>query len=148
MSSYYSEPALSLDAAAPGSALPPLTKRPSPVDVVLFAAAIRNYHRLHYDQAYTSEQGIDDVIVPGFMLGNWCVEAASRAFGVPVTIRRLTFKNVAVAYVDRTFVVAGEVQSVDGVDGSHRVVRCRFQIRDDDDRLVTTGEVEVACAEA
>ena len=103
MSSYCSEPSLSVADARPGKRLARLTKRPTHVDVVLFCAAIRNFHRFHYDQAYTRAHGMEEVIVPGFLMGNWCIEAATRAFGEPVHIRRLRFKNIAVAPVGGGF---------------------------------------------
>ena len=143
MSSYYSEPALSIDTAAPGDRLALLVKRPTQVDVVLFCAAIRNFHRFHYDQDYTRAQGMNGLIVPGFMMGNWCLEAASRAFGKPVHIRRLTFKNTAVAPVGGSYAVHGHVISIEADEAAGRLVHCGFEVVGEDDRSVTTGAVHL-----
>ena len=145
MNSYSSDPALSIDAARPGDALAPLIKRPTQVEVVLFCAAIRNYHRYHYDRVYTRGQGIDDIIVPGFLLGNWCIEAASRGFGEPVHIHRLKFRNMAMAYVGGSFAIEGRVDAVDDGNG-RRIVSCRIEVSDDAGRLVTSGRVDVTKA--
>lgn len=146
MSSYSSDPALSINAARPGDVLTPLIKRPTSVDVVLFCAAIRNYHRYHYDQAYTRSQGIDGIIVPGFLMGNWCIEAASRGFGEPVHIRRLKFRNMAVAPVGDSYRVEGRVASIEAGEAGERCVICRFDVLGDDVRVVTTAEVTVTAA--
>ena len=146
MSSYSSEHSVALDKVAPGARLAPLIKRPTPVDVVMFCAAIRNFHRFHFDQAFTQAKGIGDLIVPGFLMGNWCIEAASRAFSEPVHIRRLRFKNIAVAPVGGIFTIEGEVASVGEGETAEAVVCCRFDVRDQQNRVVTTGEVEVTGA--
>ncbi len=148
MSSYCSKPALSIDTAGPGDVLAPLTKRPSGVDVVLFCAAIRNFHRFHYDQDYTRAQGMGDLIVPGFMMGNWCIEAASRGFDEPVHVRRLRFKNLAVAPIGGSYLVNGKVVSIGADEAEHRLINCQFDVLGDDDRLVTTGQVDLVAAEA
>ncbi|MDA4844395.1 hypothetical protein [Hoeflea poritis] len=139
MNSYYSEPALSVGTAAAGDRLAPLVKRPTQVDVVLFCAAIRNFHRFHYDQDYTRAQGMNDLIVPGFMMGNWCLEAASRAFGEPVHIRRLTFKNTAAAPIGGSYAIHGHVVSVETNEAAGRIVHCGFEVIGGGDRPVTTG---------
>lgn len=147
MNSYSSDSALLTNTARPGDVLAPLIKRPTSVDVVLFCAAIRNYHRYHYDQAYTRSQGIDDIIVPGFLMGNWCIEAASRGFDEPVHIRRLRFKNMAVAPVGVVYAVNGQVASIDGDEAGGRCISCHFNVLGDDVRLVTTAEVTVTAAQ-
>lgn len=146
MNSYSSERALPIDAAGPGDALAPLIKRPTRVDVVLFCAAIRNYHRYHYDQAYTRSQGLDGIIVPGFLMGNWCIEAASRGFDEPVHIRRLRFRNMAAALVGGSYRVEGRVVSIEADEAGSRLVHCRFEVMDDDDRVMTTGAVHLMSA--
>lgn len=146
MNSYCSEAALSIDTAKPGDALVTLVKHPTSVDVVMFCAAIRNYHRYHYDHAYTRSQGIDGIIVPGFLMGNWCIEAASRGFDTPVHIRRLRFRNTAVAPVGGTYSIEGRVVSIESDEAGNRLVHCRFEVAGDDGQVVTTGAVDVVPA--
>lgn len=147
MNSYCSDAALSIDRARPGDRLAPLIKQPTGVDVVLFCAAIRNYHRYHYDHVYTRSHGIDGIIVPGFLLGNWCIEAAARGFREPVHIRQLRFKNKAVAPVGDSYRVEGRVVSIEADEAGGRCISCRFDVLGDDVRLVTTAEVTVTAAQ-
>ncbi len=148
MNSYCSDSALTIDTAKPGDALVRLVKHPTSVDVVMFCAAIRNYHRYHYDHAYARSQEIDGIIVPGFLMGNWCIEAASRAFNAPVHIRRLRFRNTAVAAVGGTYSIEGCVVSIDADEAGGRLVHCRFEVKGDDGRVVTTGTVQLMPAAA
>lgn len=111
-----------------------LKKRPNEVDIVRFCAAIRNFHRFHYDRAFTAEQGIDGIIVPGFLMGNWCIEAVTRAFEPGVEVCRLKFRNTRTTPVAVDYLVAGEVTSVS--QDNPQVIQCSLEVR-----RQTTGQV-------
>ena len=143
---YCSDKPLSLDRVRVGTRLPTLTKCPSQVEVVLFCAAIRNFHRLHYDQAFTEEQGFDSVIVPGFLMGNWCLEAATRAFGPEAEVCRIKFKNTAVAPVDVAYTIEGSVTSTGKQDDGRSLVTCGFTVTGPNADVVTLGTVDIRLA--
>ena len=129
-----------------GTRLPTLTKCPSQVEVVLFCAAIRNFHRLHFDQAFTEEQGFDGVIVPGFLMGNWCLEAATRAFGPEAEVCRLKFKNTAVAPVGVAYTIEGSVTSVGKQDDGRSLITCGFTVAGPSAEVVTLSTVDIRLA--
>ena len=139
---YYFEAPLSARTVAAGLRLQTLTRAPSRVEVVLFCAAIRNFHRLHYDDAYTHAQGIRDVIVPGFLMGNWCLEAVSRTLGPGWDIRKLKFRNTGLAYVGDTFIIDGEVSEVSRDASGHVLARCEVSVTSSDEQTVTSAQVE------
>ncbi len=142
MSKYYSENALAFATTRVGDRLATLEKRPNEVDVVRFCAAIRNFHRFHYDRSFTAEQGIPGIIVPGFLIGNWCIEAVSRAFRPGTEISSLKFRNSKVAPVGDDYIVLGEVSSV--IKTEPRAVFCSLEVkRQATGELVTTGLVGI-----
>ena len=142
MNKYYSDTPLRFDSVEVGDKLAPLTKRPSEVDVVRFCAAIRNFHRFHYDRDFTAEQGIETLLVPGFLSGNWCIEAASRAFAPGTEIARLEFRNTTMAPIAEDYLIEGEVAAVGS--GSPKTVTCRLEVkRQATGETVTTGVVGI-----
>ena len=142
MNKYYSDSAIALDSVRVGDKLATLEKHPNEVDVVRFCAAIRNFHRFHYDRAFTARQGIDGIIVPGFMTGNWCIEAVTRSFEPGVEVCRLKFRNTRMAPVAEGYVVVGEVTSVSQSDP--QVIQCGLEVRRQaTGEVVTTGVVGV-----
>lgn len=143
MNKYYSETALSAERIAVGARLMPLVKSPTRVGVVLFCAAIRNFHRLHYDLPYTQAQNIRDVIVPGFLMGNWCVEAVTRSLMPGAEIRRLKFKNTRMAFVEDSFRIEGTVVAYDAGAEGGPLARCDLTVTDSAGEVVTTGTVDV-----
>ena len=142
MNKYYSDSAIPLTSVRVGDRLATLKKHPNEVDVVRFCAAIRNFHRFHYDQAFTAEQGMDGIIVPGFLTGNWCIEAVTRAFEPGLEVCRLKFRNTRAAPVAEDYVVVGEVTSVS--QGDPQVIQCSLEVRRQaTEEVVTTGVVDV-----
>lgn len=144
MNRYSSDPALEFAALKGGEALCPLEKRPDTVGVMLFCASIRNLHRLHFDADFARAQGFDGLIVPGFMTGNWCAEAAMRAFTADVRVARLRFRNTKVAYIGATYRILGSVAHVERTgDGAPRVT-CRMEVLTPAQDVVTRADVTLA----
>lgn len=140
MNKYYSSPQLSILNAVEGDALPSLNKHPSQVDVVRFCAAIRNFHRFHYDQEFTSRHGLADIIVPGFLIGSWCIEIVSRSFGPGVEISKLKFRNTSAAPISDDYVIEGRIET--RVNQSS--VLCALEVRQvSSGEIVTTATVGV-----
>ncbi|WP_280460727.1 hypothetical protein [Nocardia carnea] len=91
------------------------TVTPDPVALFCFSAATWNPHRIHYDADYArTVEGYPDVLVPGPMLGAWLLELADAwASAKGLIVADIEYRNIAPAYVDRTFVVGGR-QTVSG----------------------------------
>lgn len=143
MSRYYSDGALNPATARAGDPLPPLRKAPNEVDVVRFCAAIRNFHRFHYDQAFMDAKGQGRIIVPGFMLGNWCIEAATRGIAAPASVCGLTFRNTRMAPIGGAFDMVGTLEDVTGED-----LQCRVNVvAEDSGHVVTTATVRLQVTE-
>ena len=148
MSKYYSDRALDFGALEGGEALCPLEKQPSNVGVMLYCASIRNFHRLHFDADFAREQGFDGLIVPGFMIGNWCAEAATRSFAADLRVARLRFRNAKVAYIGMSYRVIGSVAQVDRrAEGAPRA-KCSIEVLTPEQEVVTHAEVTVVARAA
>ncbi len=140
MSKYCSDAALSLATLKGGDNLPPLHKSPTEVDVVRFCAAIRNFHRFHYDQAFMEAKGQGKIIIPGFMLGHWCIEAATRGISQAVTVTGLKFRNTRMAPIGGRYEVRGAVESCNTQDLS-----CTLDVMDlQDGASVTHATVRLS----
>ena len=142
MSRYFSERPFLPGGVATGDRLAAVTKSPSRVEVVLFCAAIRNFHRLHYDETYARAQGFSDLIVPGFLMGNWCIEVVTRSFDASWRIGRLKFRNTGLAYIGETFTVDGTVTSVTMGGDGRSVAACEIAVKNEAGQTVTTGSVD------
>nr|WP_306265450.1 hypothetical protein [Pararhizobium sp. IMCC3301] len=142
MNRYFSKSPLKFGSASVGDRLETLTKRPNQVDVVRFCSAIRNFHRFHYDQEFTVSKGNHGIIVPGFLLGNWCIETVTRSFWPGAEIAELKFRNTATAPIDEDYEVSGEITSDDADDTN--IIRCSLTVtQKTTGTIVTTAIVGV-----
>jgi len=64
-----------------GAALAPVSRTPSPRDLVRFAHAANDYAPLHYDQDYARERGFSRVIVHGFLKATMMSRVVTEWFG-------------------------------------------------------------------
>lgn len=148
MSKYYSDSALDFATLEGGEALCALEKQPSNVGVMIFCASIRNFHRLHFDADFAREQAFDGLIVPGFMIGNWCIEAATRSFTADLRVARLQFRNAKVAYTGIRYRVIGSVAQVLRKAEEPPRAACRMQVLTPEQDVVTSAEVTLVARAA
>ncbi len=98
-----------MSAQGPGDALSPLERHFSASDLVLYGAATWDWHRLHYDQAFASEMGLDAPIIDGQIYGALFAKQAMDEFGPKAFVRRLEFRMRNMAFAGDTLVARGEV---------------------------------------
>lgn len=142
VSDYTSQPTPVAD-IQPGMAVPPLDRCVSRVQSTLYTAAIRFAHQVHFDDEMCRAQGWKGVILPGFLLGNWCMEAVTRMLGPQSVVRSVSFRLTSVAYPDAMHHITGEVSKVEQ-DGDWTLVTCTMAVNDPDETLVTKATVTVA----
>jgi acyl dehydratase len=119
-----------------------LDKCVSRVQSTLYSAAIRFAHQVHFDDELCRAQGWKGTILPGFLLGNWCLEAVTRMLGPRSVVRSVNFRLTSVAYPDTKLRVSGEVTDVEHGD-EWTLVTCAMRVIDPDDTLVTKATVTV-----
>lgn len=82
-----------------GDSLPPIERTISQRDMVAYAGATWDWHRLHYDSAFVEEAGLAGPIVDGQVFGALFVELLQDALGPRSFVHQLefSFKNLMFA---------------------------------------------------
>ena len=94
--------------ARPGQSLATGHRTFSIVDLVLYAGATWDWHRLHYDSEYTDRMQLPGPVVDGQIYGALFARQAVDSFGPTAFVRKLEFRM-------RAMVFAGETVQIDGV---------------------------------
>ena len=97
-----------------GTALPPLERRIALPDMVAYAGATWDWHRLHYDADYLEQMGVAAPVVDGQMFGALLAEHVLHWAGPRARVRRMAFRFGAMVFAGETVRVEGEVTDVDG----------------------------------
>lgn len=111
------------------------------VDMVAYAGATWDWHRMHHDHQWAMRAGFPGPVVDGQVLGALLVEQAQDAFGPRARMRHQSFRFHSV-------VVAGEVVRLEArvveVDGDLVTLRQAVQVREPaGERLAATGRAIV-----
>lgn len=108
----------------PGFELPPLQRRIALPDMIAYAGATWDWHRLHYDPAYLALRGLDRPVVDGQVFGALLAEQVQDWIGGAGVLRTLRFRFKSLVFAGETVRCAGTVTAVDGalVTIEHRVL--------------------------
>jgi hydroxyacyl-ACP dehydratase HTD2-like protein with hotdog domain len=79
--------------------LPELAVTPQLMDAVMYAAAMWEFQRLHFDEAWARHEGLPGPIVQGPLLGNYLARAVTQGAPVDARLERLAWRNRAVVQV-------------------------------------------------
>lgn len=88
--------------------LTPLIRKVTLTDMVAYAGATWDWHRLHYDPEFLSSKGLERPVVDGQMLGALMVEQILDEFGPTAYIVRFSIKYKAMMFAGDTVRVLGE----------------------------------------
>lgn len=103
------------DGPEPGTEVPDLHRTLRAADLVAYAGATWDWHRLHYDQAFAQTRSLDAPIVDGQMLGALLAEHVQDALGPRCRIVRMSFRFRTLVFADETVTVQGRITAVDDV---------------------------------
>ena len=92
-----------------GEKLATLERAITLVDMVAYAGATWDWHRLHYDADRLKERGLDGPVVDGQMLGALMAEQIMDHFGPRAFITTLSFRFRSMVFADDVVRVEGEV---------------------------------------
>ena len=82
------------DSIAVGDTLPVFVIRPTLRHAVMYAAAMWEFQRIHYDDTYAREQeGLPGAVVQGPVLGNYLAQAIAAWTGPQGALRCLEWRN-------------------------------------------------------
>ena len=127
------------DVIGPAIYVPTLTR------LVMYAAAMWEFQRIHFDPDWARSEGLDAPIVHGPLLGTYLAQTV-RAWAGDARVRSIGWRNENVAQVDEQLEVAGEVVRVDDVDGAAWSATCNLSIHTVDGPRVLSGRATV-CGE-
>jgi hydroxyacyl-ACP dehydratase HTD2-like protein with hotdog domain len=125
---------------AVGDAIGPVRYQPTLTNLVMFAAAMWEFQRIHFDPAWARHEGLDAPIVHGPMLGTFLAQALRAWAGNAGRLEQLRWRNEQLAYVDHELEVEGQVTQVREVDGG-MVCDCMLIIRAGATQLVSAEAV-------
>ncbi|WP_372727754.1 MaoC/PaaZ C-terminal domain-containing protein [Nocardioides sp.] len=124
-----------------GDQAPALERTMHLADMVAYAGATWDWHRLHYDSAWLEARGIPAPVVDGQMFGALIAQQLQDWCGPDARIERLRFRFKNLVYAGETVSCAATVTAVeDGV----ATVECRIDVLGDNARVaVAPASAEV-----
>jgi hydroxyacyl-ACP dehydratase HTD2-like protein with hotdog domain len=125
-----------------GTALPPLPKTPSNTLLFLYSAITWNPQRIHYDKDYTLSEGYRDVIVHGPLRGAFLSQLLTRWIGDEGTLKKLSYANRDIAYVNAPLTCKGTVTRK-WVEGGKGYVECEIWVENTQGTKLTPGSATV-----
>jgi acyl dehydratase len=120
-----------------GDALPSLERTIRLTDMVAYAGATWDWHRLHYDAEYVASAGLPKPVVDGQMLGALMAEHIMDALGPTAFITNLGFRLKAMVFAEDTVRVEGELTAI---ESGYAVVAQRVSAGE---RLAAEGRARV-----
>jgi hydroxyacyl-ACP dehydratase HTD2-like protein with hotdog domain len=125
-----------------GMAVPPLYKTPSNTLLFLYSAITWNPQRIHYDKDYTLTEGYRDVIVHGPLRGAFLSQLLTRWAGDEGRLKKLSYANRDIAYVNEPLVCKGTVTRKWLEDGQGHV-ECEIWVENAQGAKLTPGQATV-----
>ncbi len=101
-------------------------------DMVAYAGATWDWHRLHYDSAWLAERGLERPVVDGQLFGALLAEMVLDWAGPGAELTALSFRFKGFVFAGETVRCTGRVMSVD--DGVTSL-ECRVEVVGDDARV-------------
>jgi hydroxyacyl-ACP dehydratase HTD2-like protein with hotdog domain len=125
-----------------GTALPALHKQPSNTLLFLYSAITWNPQRIHYDKDYTLTEGYRDVIVHGPLRGAFLSQLVTRWVGEKGSLKKLSYANRDIAYVNEPLTCKGTVTRKWTEDGKG-YVECEIWAENEHGARLTPGTATV-----
>lgn len=114
---------------------------PSSIQVVMYAAAMWEYQRIHFDQAWAEREGLPGPIVHGPLLGNYLVKSVQRWCGKHADLVELEWRNRGITPIGETLTSGGVVTGVSRDDPG--LVTCDVWIENVGGESIVTGTVSL-----
>lgn len=94
-----------------GEQMPPLTKHIAITDMVAYAGATWDWHKLHYDPFYLAEKKLPAPVVDGQVFGAYLAQAIQDWLGPEAFITELSFQFASMVFAGQTVRCEGIVSS-------------------------------------
>ena len=105
-----------------GAVVPVLTRTIEQPDMIAYAGATWDWHKLHYDHEYLESKRLDRAVVDGQVFGALIAESIQDWLGARVQISKLHFRFKNLVFAGETIKVRGAVTAIEPLeDGSGRL---------------------------
>ena len=128
---------------AEGMALPSVKKTPSNTLVFLFGSILWDPQRIHFDEDFSQAEGYRDVVVHGPLRGAFLSQMLTCWIGEGGTLKKLSYANREIAYVNEPLRCKGTVAKKWIADGTG-YVECDVWVENAEGARVTPGSATVA----
>jgi acyl dehydratase len=99
---------------AVGAAAPPLERTLELPDMVAYAGATWDWHRLHYDREWLDARGLERPVVDGQLFGAMLAQVVQDWFGASAVLTALHFRFKSLVFAGETVRCSATVISVAG----------------------------------
>ena len=125
-----------------GDGLPVFRIRPTLCNAVMYAAAMWEFQRIHYDEHWARDaEGLPGAVVQGPVLGNYLVQAVQRWIGPTGTLRRIDWRNQGLVLFGDDLRCEGAIVAMSG--SSSLEVQCTLSMRNQRDEEVMSAKATV-----
>ena len=132
---------LQIAAIKVGDALPERAHTPTNVSLFMYNAAVWNPHRIHYDEAYTTQvEKHPGIVIDGPLQGDWLAQCVTNWLGDSGTLVRFQYSNRRATHLGDTLVSGGRVVAV---DVAQRLVNLELFVRNASGDVTSPGTASV-----
>ena len=124
-----------------GTQLPAREHTANNVSLFLYNAAVWNPHRIHYDEAYTTEvEGHPGIVIDGPLQGDWLSQVALNWLADQGRLLNFSYSNRRAAYLGETLTSGG---SISAINNDTNEVELSLFIKNADGDIITPGTAQV-----
>ncbi len=125
-----------------GMTLPSLEKTPSNTLLFLYSSITWNPQRIHFDKDFTQGEGYRDIVVHGPLRGAFLSQLLTGWIGEQGTLKKLSYANRDIAYVNERLVCKGLVTKKWTEAGTGHVA-CDVWVENAEEARLTLGSATV-----
>lgn len=120
---------------AAGDSAPPLQREITLTDMIAYAGATWDWHRLHYDPQYLAAKGLPAPVVDGQMFGALLVQQVQDWLGPRAVVQRLAMRYAGLVFAGETVRCTAVVAAAaDTPDGAALDLDCRVDVSGERER--------------
>ena len=105
--------------------IPPLVKKPTTRQLVMWAGASGDYYAIHYDKDFAQSKGLPGVIVHGQLVAGFLGQLITDWMGEKGNLRKLTCNYKGMNFPGETITCQGKV-SKKYIENGERYIECNI----------------------
>lgn len=125
------------------SEIPPLTKRPTTRQLVMWAGASGDYYAIHYDKDFAQSKGLPGVIVHGQLVAAFLGQLITDWIGEKGILKKFSCSYKGMNLPNETLTCRGKVSKKYIENGEHRI-ECQVWAENDKSEKTVTGKAIIA----